>query len=60
MKKVKIEMISIGVRFVEEGRDWILPGLLYTDGLVLCDELEEDLKIVMVYLLRCVGEEYES
>ena len=27
----------------KEGRKWRLPGFLYTDDLVLCSELEEDL-----------------
>ena len=32
-----------GVRFLEDGREWRLLGLLYADDLVLCGELEEDL-----------------
>ena len=28
----------------KEGRKWRLPGLLYVDDLVLCCELEEDLR----------------
>ena len=31
----------------KEGREWRLPGLLYVDDLVLCCELEEDLKAMM-------------
>ena len=27
--------------FLENGREWRLPGLLYTDDLVLCGESEE-------------------
>ena len=45
MKEVKMRM---GVRFLEEGREWILPGLLYADDLVLCGELEEDLKVMVL------------
>ena len=30
---------------LEEGRGWRLPSLSYTDGLVLCGESEEDLKV---------------
>ena len=30
-----------------EGRGWKYPELLYTDGLVQCDELEEDLKVMV-------------
>ena len=33
-----------GVRFREERGEWRLPGHLYTDDLVLCGEMEEDLK----------------
>ena len=31
----------------KEGREWILPGLLYVDDLVLCGEWEEDLRAMM-------------
>ena len=33
--------------YLQEGRDWRLPGLLYTDDLVVCGESEEDLPVVM-------------
>ena len=33
-----------GVRFLEDGRERILPGLLYADDLVLCGESEENLR----------------
>ena len=36
-----------GVRFQEEGREWRLPGLLYADDLVLCGELEMDLRVMV-------------
>ena len=36
MKVVKIGMGRRGVRFMEEGREWRLPGLLYADDLVMC------------------------
>ena len=29
------------------GREWRFPGLLYADDLVLCSELEEDLKVMV-------------
>ena len=45
------------MRFLEDGREWILPGLLYADDLVLCGESEEDLRAMVDGLLRCVGEE---
>ena len=31
----------------QEGREWRLPGLLYADDLVLCSELEEDLRAMV-------------
>ena len=38
----------------KEGRECRLPGLLYTDDLVLCGESEEDLRVTVGGLLRCV------
>ena len=35
------------MRFQEEGREWRLPDLLYTDDLVLGDESEEDLRAMV-------------
>ena len=32
------------MRLLEDGREWKLPDLLYTDDLVLCSELEEGLR----------------
>ena len=43
-KEVKTVMGRIGVRLLEEGREWRLFGLLYEDDLVLCGDSEEDLK----------------
>ena len=40
MKAVKMEIGRTGVRFMEEGRKLKLPGLLYANDLVLCDESE--------------------
>ena len=34
----------------EEGREWRFPGLLCADGLVLCGESEEDLRVMVGYL----------
>ena len=31
----------------KEGREWTLPGHLYADDLVLCGELEEELRVMM-------------
>ena len=36
MNEGKIEMVRRGVRFQEEGREWILSVLSYADDLVLC------------------------
>ena len=33
--------------FLEDGREWRLPGLSYTDDLVLCGESEEDLRVMV-------------
>ena len=35
------------MRFLEDGKEWILPSLLYADDLVLCGELEEDLGMLV-------------
>ena len=48
MKEVKMGM---GVRFLEEGRGWRLPGCLYADYLVLCGELKEDLREIVGCLI---------
>ena len=33
--------------FLEDGREWRLPCLLYADDLVLCGEFEEDLRAIV-------------
>ena len=48
MKEVKMKMWRMGVRFLEEGKEWRLPGLLHADDLVLCGQSEEDLKEMRV------------
>ena len=35
------------VRFLEDGREWRLPGLLYAEDLVLCGESEEELRAMV-------------
>ena len=47
MKEVKMGMGRRGVRFLEDGRESRLPGLLYADDSVLCGELEEDLRTMV-------------
>ena len=49
MKEVKM---VIGLKFLKEGREWRLLGLLYVDHLVLCGESEGDLKV----MLECLFE----
>ena len=39
-----------GVRFLE--REWTLPGLWYADGLILCGESEEDLRVMVRWLVE--------
>ena len=36
-----------GVRFLEDGKEWRLPGLLCADDLVLYGESEEDLRAMV-------------
>ena len=36
-----------GVRFMEEGREWRLPGLLYASDVVRYGESEEDLRAMV-------------
>ena len=47
MKEIKWGMGRSGVRFQEDGREWRLPGLLYTDDLVLFGKSEEDLRALV-------------
>ena len=45
MKEVKVMMGGMGVRSLEERGEWRLSDLLHTHDLVLCSELEDDLKM---------------
>ena len=49
IEEVQMRMGRRGVRFLEEGREWRLPCLLYADDLVLvlCGEFEEDLRVMV-------------
>ena len=47
MKEVEMEMGRRGGRFLEEGREWRIPNVLYADDLVLCGESEEDLRTMV-------------
>ena len=42
-----MEMGRRGVRFQEEGREWILSVLSYADDLVLFGKSEEDLRVLV-------------
>ena len=41
MKEAKMGMERRRVSFLDDGREWRLPGLLYADYLVQCGESEE-------------------
>ena len=45
----------MGFRFLDEERGWSLPGLLIAYDLVLCGELEEDLKVMMAHFVEVCG-----
>ena len=47
MKEVKRGMGRKGVRILEDGREWRLLGLLSAENMVLCDESEEDLRVMV-------------
>ena len=40
-------VVAICIWFLEEGREWRLPGLLYADDLVLCGKSEKYLKVMI-------------
>ena len=40
MKEVKMGIGNRGVSFLEDGREWRLPGVAYADELLLCGESE--------------------
>ena len=40
--------------FLEDGREWRLPSLLYADDLVLCSDSEEGLRVMVDGFLWCV------
>ena len=47
MKEVKMRMGRKGMRFLEEGREWRLPGLLCAGELVLYGESDEELRALV-------------
>ena len=58
MEEVKLGMGRRGVRSLEDGREWRLPGFIYADDLVLCGESEEDLKPMVGRFAEVFREEY--
>ena len=52
MKEVKMGMGSRGVIFLEDGREWRLPGILYAGDSVPCSESEEDLRKMVARLVE--------
>ena len=57
MKEAKMGMGRRGVRLMEEGREWRLPGLLYADDLLLCGESEEELRVMLEQFVKNVDGE---
>ena len=47
MKEVKMGMGIRGVSFLQDGREWRLPSILYADDLVLSGESEDDLRVMV-------------
>ena len=47
MKEKKIGMGRRGKRFLDEGREWGLPGHFYADYLVMCGESEKTLRAMV-------------
>ena len=47
MREVKMEIGRMGLRFLEEGSEWRLPRILYTDDLILCSKSEKDMKVTV-------------
>src|SRR5678816_3049021 len=45
MKELEMGVAGNGVRMMENGGEWRVPYLLYTDDSVLCGESEESLRV---------------
>ena len=43
--------------FLEDGREWRLPGLFYADDLDLCSESKENLSVIVERLAEVVERE---
>ena len=53
IKEVKMGVGRRGVSFLENRREWRLPGLMYADDLVLCGESDEDLRAMVGRFIVC-------
>ena len=40
MKELEVGVVGVGVRIMENGREWRVPYLLYADDFNFCDESE--------------------
>ena len=47
IKEVEMGIGRRGVSFMEDGKWWRLPGLLYADDFVLCGDSEGDLRVMV-------------
>ena len=63
IKEEKMDMKRRRVRFLEERRQWRLPGLLYADDLILSGDSEEDLRVMVgsfVEVCRRRGQKFNA
>ena len=59
MRKVKMGMGRSGVSFLQDGREFRLPDLLYADDLVLCGGSEEELRVMVGWFAEvCIRKVY--
>ena len=49
-----------GVSFKEDRKEWRLPGLLHADDLILCGELDEDLRVMVGWFAEVCSVEGED
>ena len=52
MKEVKMGMGRRGVGFLEEGKEWRLPGFLYVGDLALYVESEGDMRVMVEHFVE--------
>ena len=53
---MKMGMGKMIVKYSEEVRYWILPGLLYPNNPVLCGESEQGMKVITDAVMKCTKE----